>query len=77
MFVNKKVFLGASFAENFYSLQRIPIDANKTLSNYDKSVSLIMLLVLPYLRRKLEDRIAVYRLQKAEGSLRSVFLEIL
>lgn len=65
-------FLGASFAENFYGLQRIPIDANKTLSNFDRSLSLITLLVFPYLRRKLEDRIAVYRLEKAESRLQNV-----
>lgn len=64
----------ASFSENFYGLQRLPALTKGSLSTKQKQLSVLILVLLPYLMRKVESRIVAYRLELAEGSLRDVSL---
>lgn len=61
----------ASFAESFYGLKRVTID-NEKLNDKQRWLCLITLTLLPYVQQKLQETISMYRLQKAEGSLKSV-----
>ncbi|KAF2904853.1 hypothetical protein ILUMI_01324 [Ignelater luminosus] len=61
----------ASFSEYFYGLQRISCNSDTKLSDYHKKVSLVFLIVLPYLKRKLEEKIQIYRIENAEGSIQT------
>lgn len=62
----------ASFSEHFYGLKRVIVDSNQALSEKERLLSLVTIAVLPYFKRKLEEKIVLYRLQNAEGSLRDV-----
>lgn len=63
---------GASFSEYFYGLQRAPLDSKK-LSDNQKKLSLAFLIILPYIKQKLEARINVYRIQNEEGFISKNF----
>ncbi|XP_069700986.1 peroxisome assembly protein 12-A [Periplaneta americana] len=58
---------GASFAEAFYDLQRIPLRGISStfprLPPREEAMSLVCLCLVPYLRAKLEDRITQYQLE--------------
>ncbi|KAI4454578.1 peroxisome assembly protein 12 peroxin-12 [Holotrichia oblita] len=58
----------ASFSEYFYGLQRISIK-NIPLSKQQKHLSLVFLIVLPYIKQKLNRKLDVYKLENAEGLL--------
>ncbi|XP_022907229.2 peroxisome assembly protein 12 [Onthophagus taurus] len=60
----------ASFSEYFYGLKRISSDG-KLLSDHQRKLSFLFLVILPYLKRKLEERINFYKIQNAEGVLTS------
>lgn len=62
----------ASFAECFYGLRRVPVDLNSKLTTADKTLSLIYLITLPYLKRKLEEHLEIYKIQRDEGTLDNV-----
>lgn len=62
----------ASFSEHFYGLKRATRNTLTPLSEKQRQVSLLVLTLLPYLKRKLEEKINIYKLQRAEGSLRNV-----
>lgn len=62
----------ASFSENFYGLKRVTLNSTKPLSETQRQLSLLMLTVLPYFKRKLQEKITIYKVQKAEGTLRDV-----
>lgn len=64
-------FVDASFSENFYSLKRI-LGNGGNLKEYNKNISLIFIVVLPYLRRKLNEKYYIIRLENAEGLLQKV-----
>ncbi|CAG9818722.1 unnamed protein product [Phaedon cochleariae] len=57
----------ASFAENFYGLKRVTNDG--TLTKKNREISLIFLIIIPYLKRKLEEKIALIRIEEAECNL--------
>ncbi|XP_021921814.1 peroxisome assembly protein 12 isoform X2 [Zootermopsis nevadensis] len=66
---------GASFAEAFYGLQRVPLRGISLhcprLPPHEEAVSLLCLCVVPYLRTKLEDKVTQYQLQgTSEGWVR-------
>ncbi|CAG9854788.1 unnamed protein product [Phyllotreta striolata] len=65
-------FYDASFSENFYGLRRIS-PAGDSLTKKHKELSLIFLVIIPYFKRKLDEKIAIIRLENAEGSLRKDF----
>ncbi|RZC34786.1 peroxisome assembly protein 12 [Asbolus verrucosus] len=62
----------ATFSENFYGLKRI-LDNNNQLSNHHRRISLLFTVLLPYFKRKLDDKVALYRLEQADGCLRNNF----
>ncbi|KAJ8953642.1 hypothetical protein NQ314_007249 [Rhamnusium bicolor] len=61
-------YYDASFSENFYGLKRVLV-SNEQLTKHHKELSLIFLVVLPYFRRKMEEKLAVIRIENAEGYL--------
>lgn len=61
----------ASFAENFYGLKRVLGNGNK-LSKYHKNLSLIFIVVLPYLKRKFDEKQHIIKLEQAEGLIQKV-----
>ncbi|KAG5881703.1 hypothetical protein JTB14_006561 [Gonioctena quinquepunctata] len=63
-------YYDASFSENFYGLKRV-LSNNKNLSKQHREYSLILLVILPFFKRKLEDKIAFIRIEQAEGCLRN------
>lgn len=65
-------YYDASFSENFYGLKRVAAD-NAPLTKRHKELSLIFLVALPYFKRKMEEKIAVMRIENAEGYLRQDF----
>ncbi|CAH0548690.1 unnamed protein product [Brassicogethes aeneus] len=65
-------YYDSSFSENFYGLKRVTL-SNSKLSEQNKNLSLAVLVILPYLKRKLEEKIAIYKLESAEGCLRKDF----
>ncbi|KAF7282103.1 peroxisomal biogenesis factor 12 [Rhynchophorus ferrugineus] len=62
-------FYDSSFSENFYGLKRIILNG-QGLRNYERDLSLVLLVLVPYIKRKIEDKVQIYRIQNAEGSLR-------
>lgn len=62
----------ASFSENFYGLKRVSLSSTEALNGKEKQISLLVIAIFPYVKRKLEEKINNYRIQKAEGSLRNV-----
>ncbi|KAI4454596.1 peroxisome assembly protein 12 peroxin-12 [Holotrichia oblita] len=62
------LYYDASFSEYFYGLQRISIK-NIPLSKQQKHLSLVFLIVLPYIKQKLNRKLDVYKLENAEGLL--------
>lgn len=69
------LFLDSSFSENFYGLKRLLLNG-KALTLREKELSLIFLVVLPYFKRKIDDKVQMYRIEEAEGYLRKVNLII-
>ncbi|KAJ8980407.1 hypothetical protein NQ317_009402 [Molorchus minor] len=65
----EEAFLMPLFSENFYGLKRV-VSNRESLTQHHKELSLIFLVVLPYFKRKLEEKIAVIRIESAEGYLR-------
>ncbi|KAF5304228.1 hypothetical protein FQR65_LT08035 [Abscondita terminalis] len=59
---------GASFSEYFYSLQRIS-KTSKELTDFERKLSLLFIVVLPYLKRKFDEKVQLYKLEQAENSL--------
>ncbi|XP_063922295.1 peroxisome assembly protein 12 [Zophobas morio] len=62
----------ATFSENFYGLKRV-LDNNATLSEHHRRISLLFSVLLPYFKRKLDEKVALYRLEQADGCLRNNF----
>ncbi|XP_044740753.1 peroxisome assembly protein 12 [Chrysoperla carnea] len=60
----------ASFSEAFYGLQRISAD-NRSLSMKQKLLCMIPLVLLPYLRIKLENIALKYKLEDFDGLLQN------
>lgn len=67
----KYLFSDASFSENFYGLKRI-LSNGKELTKHEKELSIIFLVAIPYFKRKIEDKLQLYRIENAEGYLRNV-----
>jgi len=65
-------YYDSSFSENFYGLKRILIDSTP-LTIHEKELSLLLLVAVPYFKRKIEDRILLYKIEHAEGCLRKDF----
>ncbi|XP_023029936.1 peroxisomal biogenesis factor 12 isoform X2 [Leptinotarsa decemlineata] len=63
-------YYDASFSENFYGLKRVS-RSHSNLSKKQREYSLIFLVILPYFKRKVEEKIALIRIEKAEGCLRN------
>ncbi|KAF5291596.1 hypothetical protein FQA39_LY14318 [Lamprigera yunnana] len=63
---------GASFSEYFYGLERI--SSGGRLTDTEKRLSLVFLVVLPYIKRKVDERVQLYRLESADGVLRKDFV---
>lgn len=59
---------GASFAEYFYGLQRVTT-SNQPLTEANCKLSLVFLVVLPYLKGKIDEQIQLYRVENAERYL--------
>ncbi|XP_066251862.1 peroxisome assembly protein 12 [Euwallacea similis] len=66
------MYYDASFSENFYGLKRI-LSNETQLTNREKEISLLFLVAVPYFKRKLEEKIQIYRIQNAEGQLTKDF----
>lgn len=58
----------ASFSEYFYGLRRVSIK-NRPLSSKDRYLCLFLLAILPYIKRKLDEKLNMYKLENAEGLL--------
>lgn len=72
MFINLIVeILDGSFAENFYGLKRVLLN-DKHLTDSHRKLSFLYIVVLPYLRRKLEEKVSEYKLEQAEGFVKNV-----
>lgn len=64
------LFLAASFAETFYGLKRIAVvdsGLNEKLTRKQRMLSLILLVVLPYLKNKLAQRSLKYQFEEADN----------
>lgn len=61
-----------SFSEHFYGLKRAILNTEESLNEKHRLLSLITIVLVPYLKRKVEEKIVIYKLQRAEGSLKSV-----
>lgn len=66
------MFSDASFAENFYGLKRV-LTNNKEFTDSSRNISLVFLVLLPYVKRKLEEKLNVYKIESAEGCLKKDF----
>ncbi|XP_060533168.1 peroxisome assembly protein 12 isoform X2 [Cylas formicarius] len=62
-------YYDASFSENFYGLKRVASNGSE-LTKHDREISLIVLVALPYFKRKIDEKIQLYKIENAEGSLR-------
>ena len=62
--------IGASFAEYFYGLQRISTVTNE-LNDTHRKISLLILVVLPYIKVKIDERIQLFKLENAENVLQT------
>lgn len=65
-------YYDSSFSENFYGLKRVLVNS-KPLTKHEKDLSLLFLVALPYFKRKIEDKLELYRIENAEGYLRNDF----
>lgn len=63
----------ASFSENFYGLKRILNNGDKLRGHY-KNLSFIFIVVLPYFRRKLNEKHSIIQLENADGLLQKVLI---
>lgn len=61
----------SSFSENFYGLKRILGNGEK-LNKHDKNLALIFIVLLPYLRRKLNEKHQIIRVEHAERLIEKV-----
>lgn len=61
----------ATFSENFYGLKRV-LDNGNTLTSHHRRISLLFCVLLPYFKRKLDEKVALYRLENADGCLHNV-----
>jgi hypothetical protein len=61
----------STFSENFYGLQRV-LDDGAPLSRHHRRISLLFAVLLPYFKRKLDEKASLYRLENADGCLRNV-----
>lgn len=68
-------FPDASFSENFYGLKRILGNGDK-LNTHHKNLSLIFIVILPYLKKMVDEKQYIIRLEQAEGLIQKVFLWI-
>lgn len=62
---------GASFSEHFYGLKRVSavkLD-EQTINLKEKKLCFILLVVLPYVKIKIEEKLTQYRLELADGIL--------
>lgn len=68
------LFLGASFSEHFYGLKRISaVKLNtQTIAFQEKKLCFILLVILPYLKIKIEEKLTQYRFELADGVLLNV-----
>lgn len=71
------LFTDASFSEYFYGLQRVSVGADtnnngQSITIHERNLSMIYLVLLPYLKIKIEQRLAVYRLELADNILTDV-----
>lgn len=66
------VYYDSSFSENFYGLKRISLN-HDSLTKKHKELSLIFLVAIPYFKRKLDEKIAIIRIENAEGSIQKNF----
>jgi peroxin-12 len=62
----------STFSENFYGLQRV-LDDGAPLSRHHRRISLLFAVLLPYFKRKLDEKASLYRLENADGCLRNNF----
>ncbi|XP_044260896.1 peroxisome assembly protein 12 [Tribolium madens] len=62
----------ATFSENFYGLKRV-LDNDNQLTSHHRRISLLFCVFLPYFKRKLDEKVALYRLENADGCLRNNF----
>nr|CAH7746480.1 unnamed protein product [Callosobruchus chinensis] len=62
----------ASFSENFYGLKRVCADG-KHLSNHHRELSLLFLVLVPYFKRKFDEKVTLYMLEEADGYLNHDF----
>lgn len=46
------------------------------LKNFHKEYSLLFLVLLPYVKRKVEEKITVIQIEQADGNLRKVYHNI-
>lgn len=74
MFVKLNFFSDASFSENFYGLKRILENGHK-LHTHHKNLSLIFIIILPYLKKKIDEKKYIIKLEQAEGLIQKVFLK--
>ncbi|XP_050313615.1 peroxisome assembly protein 12 [Anthonomus grandis grandis] len=65
-------YYDSSFSENFYGLKRV-MSGESPLMKHQKELSLLFLVVVPYFKRKIEERLQIYRIEHAEGYLRKDF----
>ncbi|KAL1502651.1 hypothetical protein ABEB36_007765 [Hypothenemus hampei] len=65
-------YYDASFSENFYGLKRLLLNG-KPLAKHERELSLIFLVAVPYFKRKVEEKLEIYRIEQAEGSLKQDF----
>ncbi|XP_066153850.1 peroxisome assembly protein 12 [Euwallacea fornicatus] len=65
-------YYDASFSENFYGLKRL-LSNGTQLTKREKEISLLFLVAVPYLKKKLEEKIQIYRIENAEGQLTKNF----
>ncbi|XP_018319053.1 peroxisome assembly protein 12 [Agrilus planipennis] len=65
----------ASFSEYFYGLKRVSVSDNNVhkLKTLQRCYSLIVLVGVPYLKRKLENKIEQYTLETLDGTCHSEF----
>ncbi|KAK4878832.1 hypothetical protein RN001_011338 [Aquatica leii] len=59
----------AGFSEYFYGLQRISTKT-KSLTDAERKLSLIFIVLLPYIKRKVDEKVQLYKLEHAENTLK-------
>lgn len=61
-----------SFSEFFYDLKRISGNESDGLTSEERNLSLFCLVILPYIKTKIERKLSVYRLELADSILFNV-----